>query len=309
MTARLKALDDEGIVAEILLPAHSTATTPFFGTINRPHRAELRAAGARAYHRWLSDQMAGSDGRLHGVAEAGPCLDMDETVRELRWVAGHGFPATMLPGFTSDPDLPPLYDAHYEPFWSTCADTGLVLVVHAGWGGPQGQIQKFLDYVAKNMGGKVFAGGGEKISDELREALVDEMNNSDESPLVLQLGPRRLLWQLMLGGVFDRYPSLKFVLTEIRADWLPATLDLLDAKAAELTTPLKMKPSEYFARNCVMAPSSPHRAEIELRHQIGVERRGPTRRTGFGTHSGVSRRTKRARFSARTPSTSTDSTG
>jgi hypothetical protein len=33
-----------------------------------------------------------------------------------------------------------------------------------------------------------------------------------------------------------------------------------------------MKPSEYFARNCAVTPSSPHRAEIELRHEIGVER-------------------------------------
>jgi predicted TIM-barrel fold metal-dependent hydrolase len=272
MSRRLKELDAEGVVAEILLPAHSTATTPFFGTINRPHRAELRAAGARAYHRWLADQIKDADGRLHGVAEAGPCLDMDETTRELKWVAEHGFPATMLPGFTADSTLPPLYDAHYEPFWATCADAGLVLVIHAGWGAPQGQIQKFLDFVAKNMGGKILAGGGEALPEEVRAALVDSMNNSDESPLILQLGPRRVLWQLMLGGVFDRYPDLKLVLTEIRADWLPATLDLLDAQAAKLDTPLTMRPSEYVARNCVMAPSSPHRAEIELRNEIGVDR-------------------------------------
>ena len=31
---------------------------------------------------------------------------------------------------------------------------------------------------------------------------------------------RRLVWQLMLAGVFDRYPSLRVVLTEIRADWV-----------------------------------------------------------------------------------------
>ena len=41
--------------------------------------------------------------------------------------------------------------------------------------------------------------------------------------------PRRPMWQLMLGGVFDRHPDLKLVLTEVRADWIPATLRHLDA--------------------------------------------------------------------------------
>ena len=41
--------------------------------------------------------------------------------------------------------------------------------------------------------------------------------------------PRRPLWQLMLGGVFDRRPDLRFVLTEVRADWIPALLRQLDA--------------------------------------------------------------------------------
>jgi len=32
------------------------------------------------------------------------------------------------------------------------------------------------------------------------------------------------MWQLMLGGVFDRHPNLKLMMTEVRADWIPATL-------------------------------------------------------------------------------------
>jgi len=37
------------------------------------------------------------------------------------------------------------------------------------------------------------------------------------------------LWQMMLGGVFDRFPDLRFILTEIRADWIPTMLVPLDA--------------------------------------------------------------------------------
>ena len=35
---------------------------------------------------------------------------------------------------------------------------------------------------------------------------------------------RRVLWQLILSGIFDRYPNLKLVMTELRADWVPARL-------------------------------------------------------------------------------------
>src|ERR1700727_50320 len=44
----------------------------------------------------------------------------------------------------------------------------------------------------------------------------------------------------------------------------------LDARGAKGGTPLKLKPSEYFARNCKVTPSFPHPAEIAIRHQIGV---------------------------------------
>ena len=88
----------------------------------------------------------------------------------------------------------------------------------------------------------------------------------------LGMGPRQAMWHLMLGGVFDRFPKLKFVMTEVRADWLPATLAHLDARfEREAPRSLKLKPSEYYKRNCGVTPSSPHKAEIEHRHEIGVD--------------------------------------
>ena len=39
---------------------------------------------------------------------------------------------------------------------------------------------------------------------------------------------RRPLWQMAFGGVFDRHPHLRLMLTEIRLDWIPATLNFLD---------------------------------------------------------------------------------
>ena len=84
---------------------------------------------------------------------------------------------------------------------------------------------------------------------------------------------RRPMWQMMLGGVFDRHPRLRLLLTEIRLDWVPATLRHLDAVYEEHRDelPAKRKPSEYWSVNCLAGASFIHKAEVEMRHEIGVE--------------------------------------
>jgi hypothetical protein len=75
----------------------------------------------------------------------------------------------------------------------------------------------------------------------------------------------------MLSGVFDRYPKLKIVLTEVRADWVPETLAYLDRRFAEHAPKCELTPSEYFARNIAVTPASPHQIEVQMRHEIGIE--------------------------------------
>ena len=50
---------------------------------------------------------------------------------ELRWVAEHGFAAVGIPATIADPELPPIYDDYYEPYWAACAELGLALLMHA----------------------------------------------------------------------------------------------------------------------------------------------------------------------------------
>ena len=78
---------------------------------------------------------------------------------------------------------------------------------------------------------------------------------------------------MVFGGVFDRHPELKLMLTEIRLDWIPATLDFLDSffDAHRAEIPALLKPSEYWRRNCLAGASFIHKAEVEMRHDIGVE--------------------------------------
>ncbi|HEY2659699.1 MAG TPA: amidohydrolase family protein [Caulobacteraceae bacterium] len=260
---RLKEMDAEGVAAEIVHAGHQAATMPFFSQVNKPHPVEYRAAGARAYHRWFADCIAEGQGRIHGVADPGPCHDVFETVRELHWLADNGFVSVGVPGIVKDDNLPSLMSGYFEPFWTACEERGLVLSVHAGWGAEQGMFFKYSKMRAE-MGMMQDAQDSEAFAKALRE--------SRESPLFLNLAPRRVFWQLAMAGVFDRHPRLKFCFTEVRADWIPETMAWLDRRFDRTGVRARLRPSEYFKRQGYACPSSPRPTEIALRDRIGLER-------------------------------------
>jgi predicted TIM-barrel fold metal-dependent hydrolase len=261
--SRLEQMDREGVAAEILLDSTTAATPPFFHAGNNVYPPEVRLAGTRMYHRWAADLIASSGGRIFGTAHPGPCLDMDQTTKDLRWLAQNGFRSVYVPGILADPALPALVDEYYEPFWMTCAELGLVLMVHAGHGRPQGELLPFVDRL------RAFAGDGatpERLQSVWKAGLIPD------SPFAPSTVPQQVLWQLMVGGVFDRYPNLTLAFTEVRADWVPATLAFLDACFESGDTPLAQPPSRYWESNCMAGVSSIKRSEVRLRHQIGVHK-------------------------------------
>jgi predicted TIM-barrel fold metal-dependent hydrolase len=259
---RLLEMDREGVVAELVLASTHAAATPFFGIANRRYPPDVRLAGTRAYHRWLADFMAEADGRLFAVALSGPCLDMEQATGDLRWVAEHGFRSVSVPGAVHDPQLPPLSDPYYEPFWAACAELGLVLSVHASHGRPQGEFMPFLERVTAEL-------GDEATPQRVQNALGS--GDFAESPFAPDLVPQQVLWEMIVGGVFDRHPGLVLAFTEVRADWVPATLAVFDARFQDGEIDLPRPPSEYWERNCMAGASSIKRSEVRLRHRIGMD--------------------------------------
>jgi len=260
----IQEMDREGVAASVVHWGTQLTYPPFFSVTSRPHPADRRSAGQRAYHRWLADGIASHPNRFAGVAEAGPCLDMPATVKELGWCAERGFKSAYAPGGTADEALPPIWDSHFDPYWQFCVDNNWPLTCHAGWGMQQGKFWEFAETFTKMTIGR--------DPSQTKSLMMEALSAAEDSPLALDMGPRRLLWQLMVGGVFDRFPELQFVLVEVRSDWLPPTLAALDARHAQGDIPLAMKPSEYWVRNGNVTPSSIHRCEIEQRYDLGVDK-------------------------------------
>jgi predicted TIM-barrel fold metal-dependent hydrolase len=269
---RLADMDREGIASEVVFHADHRLGDLFHNAPNRTVPFEVWHAGAQAWNRWAHDTFGIAPDRFHLTAAIGPCDDIDAAVAELEWAAGHGFVATYVPGYLTHPQLPPLFDPYWQPFWSACEATGLVGVVHAGFGTPQGMLLTQMEtiyYAAASAAGSTdltdLLAHTDAVPEESIRFFTDFLNHNVDS--------RRPLWQMTLGGVFDRHPDLKLMLSEIRLDWMPATFTHLDGVFDEhrADLPARRRPSEYWPEHCLTGASFIHKAEVGMRHEVGVD--------------------------------------
>jgi predicted TIM-barrel fold metal-dependent hydrolase len=269
---RLADMDREGITAEFIFHGDFRLGDMFHNATNNAYPLDAWDAGARAWNRWAGDNFGFAMERFLVTGAIGSCSDMERTVADLEWIADQRFAGTYGPGYMRHADTPPLFDEYWEPFWSVCEERGLAVVVHAGFGTEQGtvfpQLQRILSDVSRASGGSQELQVLFQHADAITEESVKFFQN-----FLVNVAPRRPLWQMVFGGVFDRHPNLKLVLTEIRLDWLPETLRYLDAVYDEhrADLPAKRKPSEYWQTNCLGGASFIHKAEVEMRHELGVE--------------------------------------
>ena len=199
ITARLRDMDYDGIAAEVIFHGSQNseiipfqAARAFFGEL--PDDLELAALGLHIYNAWLADYCSHEPARHVGLVHL-PWWDLDAAIAELQWAREAGLRSVNFPAPRAY--LPPYNSREWEPFWSACADLDMPLTTHAGagdpssWSGPETVCLLSLE-----------SGGW----------------------------PARLAMHFMiLGGVFERHPNLRLVLTEQPGDWWTSTVDDLDS--------------------------------------------------------------------------------
>ncbi|HET6950588.1 MAG TPA: amidohydrolase family protein [Acidimicrobiales bacterium] len=254
---RLEALETEGIVAEVIFP---NTVPPFFpnGLLAAPgprtrEEYERRFAGVRAHNRWLKDFCDEAPGRRLGVAQLF-IDDVDDAVEEIRWAKEAGMAQVLLP---SDHHLKlhNLYYASLDPIWSVCEELDMPIGRH-----------------------------GAVVGSDVEPAAVDAAHAVGVYE-TLYFG-QRTIPQLVLSGVFERHPNLKFVFTELgTGTWLADTVTGLDGFvtgskmpgtviemfAGKATAKLSRLPSEY-CRDQVYLGVTVTPSSMERRHEIGLDR-------------------------------------
>ena len=248
-SARDRELDAAGVAGEVVFPDSDAvsggASAPFGAGLGSSGQVppELLMAGARAHNRWLAELCATSPARRAGLAIV-PIYEVEAAVAEIHRAKESGLWGGILIPSMWQP-YPPYSDERYDPVWAACQDLEMPVHVHSG-AAPREDFGEHVGlYVAE-----------------------------------VRFWSTRPLWFLMWSGVFERYPRLKFAITECGAFWandLLWTMDIVfDREHAakklgkSLTARMKMRPSEYFDRNCFIGASNTRRRELARRYEIGV---------------------------------------
>ena len=79
--------------------------------------------------------------------------------------------------------------------------------------------------------------------------------------------------QMMSLAMFEKYPSMKCTVLESGANWISAWLDRMDHKYIPMRSrsTLKMKPSEYFYRQCVVSADPDETMTAQVVEHIGAD--------------------------------------
>ena len=198
-------------------------------------KPQLAGAFTRAYNNWLRDFCSYKPQMLRGVGVINLHAP-EEMVSELHRIASFGWKAVFVRPNPIKERL--LSDPAYELFWSECEELGVAIGLHEGTHSrlPTAGADRFYTQFAKH---------------------------ACSHPMEQMMG----MLALIEGGVLERHPKLRVGFLESGCGWLPYWLWRLDEEYEnlywEVKDNVKMKPSEYFRRQCFIAlePSEPYLAE------------------------------------------------
>lgn len=232
--ARLADMDQEGIDVAVLFPSISF----FFPEIDD---LRVQAALCRAYNNWLADYCTAAPERLVGVAML-PLADVDASLRELTRAVGKlGFRGAFV---RPNPcGGRPIHHPAYARLWDCASDLGVPITVHEG-----------LSDNLPTLGRERF-----------ENPVVRHVLSHPFEQMAACAG-------LVMTGVLERHPSLKVAFLESGAGWLPYWLNRLDAHFEtwrELVPALRMKPSEYFQRQCMISADPDEASYAALVASVG----------------------------------------
>jgi predicted TIM-barrel fold metal-dependent hydrolase len=245
----------DGVAAEVIFPNTVPPFFPSFVLFAKPPTAEEyrhRRAGVHAHNRWLVDFCSEFPERRAGVGQIF-LNDIDDAIEDVRWIKEHGLRGgILLPNIAPDVKwVKPLYDPEYDRLWQVCQDLEVPVNVHSGTGNPD-----YGPYPTSML------------------LYINEVVFYTQRPFV----------QLVLAGVFQRFPRLRFVMTEAGCSWVPPMLQQLDRTIDMIRSgasgeiryskdqAVPLNATECFHQNVWMGVSNPGPADVAARHAIGVDK-------------------------------------
>jgi len=227
MKSRLNDMDKYGWDIQVCLP-----TNGYLGALISRKDIKFGAALVRAFNNWARDFCDEAPNRVKFVSVV-PGGDPAEVITEARRSVEQLDAVSVTLESTAPGKM--WHYADYDNLWETAVELDFPLSVH-GSQSKSGEPATYERY--NNVGGPFIA-------------LHHAINFPFEDMITLG--------HLMLGGIMDRFPTLRFSFLEGNCGWLPFWLNRLEkcVEGRQAVTfdaePLKASPQEYFRRQCFIA--------------------------------------------------------
>jgi predicted TIM-barrel fold metal-dependent hydrolase len=251
---RPAVLDAMGVRRQLMFPSFGTFglfllfnpdAHEYFGydRSDNVDRIGIGRAVLKAHNRWAGRVMKDlPESRIRPVALLAADQGVPELMAEAEEALASGIRALNIPGGMPPCNTSPA-DRALAPFWKLCEDHDIPVVIHLG--------TEFSLLASNRWHSNV-------------PEFVPANNSSLEFPIepfrgsTMQLLRMNFLSAMILGGVFERHPRLRFAAIECAAHWVGPLADSVDLWGEQfhgrLSNSLSMKPSAYIARHVRVTP-------------------------------------------------------
>jgi predicted TIM-barrel fold metal-dependent hydrolase len=217
---RLRVMDAEGIDIAVLYCGLGQA----LGGIKDP---ELAVACHQVWNDWIAEWTQADRDRLVGTGVL-PVQDPKAAAREVERIARLGLAAGVIRPNPVGGE--PLWSRAFDPMYEALVACDLPLGLHgAGLYDMEGASKRMHDLMAMGT----------------------------QHALILFFDQYLTLAGLVYGGLLERHPKLRVLVLESGGGWIGHWMDRFDEflKAYDwaLATPLSLRPSDYFRRQCVIS--------------------------------------------------------
>jgi len=240
---RLELLDKERIWAQVLYPNGVGFASNHIFAIDD---LEQRRLVLETYNDFLVDVQTESNERLIPQALL-PVWDMDLTVKEMTRMLDKGIRGFTLTDKPEMIDLPELPEPYFDPMWDLFNESGAVVNFHIGSGRSREEIESFrrpeqFQHVPYHRRQPHKWAHFEQYPQRGNVVVTSQTSFSN----------MRIIANLCLSNLFDRYPKLKVVSVESGIGWVPFLLEEMDYAFDDGVVDererayAKRRPVEYF---------------------------------------------------------------
>ena len=271
--ARLQLMDEQGIEAAILFPnGIGFASNHVFAIDDEAQRTAV----LQTYNDFFVDLHHESGDRLLGQGLL-PIWDMDLTVKEMTRLLDEGMRGFTLSDKPEMLGLPELHEPYFEPMWDLFNESGAVPSFHIGSGARKEEMEALR--AMRNKPKVQYAPGEPRpIPPTPRPSWNGFGPQRTLAVLATQMymSNVRIIINLCMSDLFDRYPKLKIVSAESGIGWVPFILEALEYQLDEMVTDpdeiayQKRRPIEYFRDHIFVMFWFERLAAQKLIEDIGV---------------------------------------